>query len=70
MTWWLKFFGNSKRAVACYIILYKAGKISCIIYALYKNTKLQRTTTGNKIFDIKIDPLYIDKLNNCTSIEV
>ena len=40
------------------------------LYSLYKKTKLQRATTGNKIFDIKIDPSHIDKLNNYVSVEM
>ena len=52
------------------ILFYIKREKYLALYALYKKTKLQRATTGSKIFDIKIDPSYIDKLNNYTSVEV
>lgn len=52
------------------ILFYIKREKYLALYVLYKKAKLQRATTGSKIFDIKIDPSYIDKLNNYTSVEV
>lgn len=38
------------------------------LYAIYKSTKLQRSTIGARNYDIKVEPNFIEKINEFMSI--
>lgn len=38
------------------------------LYGIYKATKLQRSTVGTKNYDIKIQPNFIEKINEYISV--
>jgi hypothetical protein len=39
-----------------------------LLYGIYKTTKLQRSTTGSKNYDIKIESDFVDKIKEYVSV--
>ena len=50
------------------ILAYIKKEKYLLLYGIYKTTKLQRSTTGSKNYDIKIESDFVDKIKEYVSV--
>ena len=50
------------------ILAYIKKEKYLLFYGIYKTTKLQRSTTGSKNYDIKIEQDFVDKIKEYVSV--